>query len=245
MKVLVLSGTRQAKALADRLLAEGIQPTSMLFGVVADQNVPAGWVLHGGFGGVDALVDWLEANPVDAVLDATHPFARSLTTQAVRACRIARVPYLRYSRTSWAERPDSVLWQWVEDHDQACRSAGRFGAPALLTVGAQPLWHYHLLPAPVVARLREQPRIPLPADWTVIRDAGPFRLADELELLRPMRVLVCRDAGGTASSPKLDAAAELGVPVVMVRRPVLPGAEVFHRDDVLAWLAGLSSRRLG
>ncbi|GAA1387894.1 precorrin-6A/cobalt-precorrin-6A reductase [Luteococcus peritonei] len=237
MDVLVLAGTRQAKKLAERLVAEGVRVTSMLFGTVAPRNEPPGTVLRGGFGGVDGLVEHLARHPVDAVLDATHPFAQSLTVQAVRACRMASTPYLRYSRTSWAERPDSSLWQWVDDHDQACRAAGRHGAPALLTVGAQPLWHYHLLPTPVVARLREEPRSPLPADWRVVRDPGPFELAGELRLMQDVQVLVCRDSGGTASSPKLDAAARLGIPVVMVRRPSLPGPEVFHRDEVVAWLA--------
>lgn len=240
MTVLVLAGTRQARKLAERLVAERRDVVSMLFGGVADRNIPPGRVLRGGFGGVDGLANWLEANPVEAVLDATHPFAAQLTTHAVRACRIARVPYLRYGRTSWAERPDSDSWQWVDDHDQACRAAGRDGAPALLTVGSQPLWHYHLLPIPVVARIRDNAEVQPPAGWRLIRDQGPFELATELLLLDRMSVLVCRDAGGTASSPKLDAAAQLGLPVVMVRRPALPGREVVHRDEVMAWLNSLA-----
>ncbi|MGB3664041.1 precorrin-6A/cobalt-precorrin-6A reductase, partial [Mycolicibacter algericus] len=83
-QVLLLGGTAEARALADRLVAAGVDVTTSLAGRVANPRLPAGAVRIGGFGGIDglraALVDY------DAVVDATHPFATTMSRNAAAAC---------------------------------------------------------------------------------------------------------------------------------------------------------------
>ena len=61
-------------------------------------------------------------------------------------------------------------------------------------------------------------------DADVIVARGPFALDDELELLRSRKIqwLVARNSGGGGARAKIDAARELGLPVIMLQRPDLP-----------------------
>ena len=90
MKVLLLGGTGEARRLAELLIGEpGVSVVSSLAGRTAEARLPEGVVRQGGFGGVEGLVDWLKANEVDGVVDATHPFAATMTEHAVEAARAA------------------------------------------------------------------------------------------------------------------------------------------------------------
>ena len=90
--ILVLGGTAEARALAAALAAEGIAVTTSLAGRVANPRLPDGEVRIGGFGGPDALARWLDEHAVDAVVDATHPFAERISASAAQACAAAGDP---------------------------------------------------------------------------------------------------------------------------------------------------------
>jgi len=102
-RVLLLGGTSEARALAARLVADGIDVTSSLAGRVAHPRLPEGQVRIGGFGGVDGLRKALA--DFDVVVDATHPFSATISANALRACAAESVPLLRLQRPGWAQRP--------------------------------------------------------------------------------------------------------------------------------------------
>ena len=85
MRVLLLGGTGEARALAERL-HPNVDIISSLAGRVPDPALPVGSVRIGGFGGVEGLRTWLTENAVTAVIDATHPFAAAITANAAAAC---------------------------------------------------------------------------------------------------------------------------------------------------------------
>lgn len=241
-RVLLLGGTAEARALADRLVAAGVAVTTSLAGRVADPRLPAGAVRIGGFGGVDGLRTALA--DYDAVVDATHPFATTMSANAAAACRAAGLPLLRLERPGWAQ-PAGAAWHWADSHDQAGQIAARLGRRPVLTIGRQQLAAYlpALADATVLARVVEPPSIDLPLSWTVISDRGPYALPGELALLREhgADVVVTKDSGGRYTWPKMLAAEQLGLPVVVVRRPARPAGVTTVNDveRVLAWvLAG-------
>ncbi len=237
MKVLLLGGTGEARELA-QVLTPDFHVISSLAGRTADAHLPAGEVRRGGFGGVDGLVQWLRDNPVDAVVDATHPFAAVMTEHAVEATRAVGVPLLVLRRPGWSEtRGDE--WHWVSSATAAARILPAVGSRAFLTIGRQGLGDFAETGLWILARCVDPPE-PTPSWCEVILDRGPFELAAELAVLREHRidVLVTKDSGGAQTSAKLVAARELGLPVVMIRRPPLPaGAAVVESvDQVVNWL---------
>lgn len=251
MTVLVLGGTGEARALAGLLVDAGIDVMSSLAGAVSQPRLPAGPTRVGGFGGVTGLADFLASQRVSAVVDATHPFAARISANAVAACGSAGVPLLRLARPGWSDHPDSARWHWVADHEEAAATAARLGQRVLLTTGRQ---HLDELVAglghhTVVARVVDPPEIDLPATWQVIRSRGPYDLVSERDLLHTnaIDVLVTKDSGGALTVAKLDAARELGVEVVVVRRPVWPGEsttpQVSSAASAYDWIVGDRAQR--
>ena len=107
MSILILGGTGEARALAAALDGRGVAATSSLAGRVSRPRLPVGQVRQGGFGGVDGLAAYLAKHDVSAVVDATHPFAATISANAVAACARAGVPLLRSARRLHSALNDS------------------------------------------------------------------------------------------------------------------------------------------
>ncbi len=226
--VLVLGGTTEGRRLADALQAIAdsdarLVVTSSLAGRVATPLYPAGEVRIGGFGGVPGLVTWLREHRVTAVVDATHPYAATMTSHAAQACSEAGVPLLRLERAAWAPSPGDD-WRSAESLAAAAALVDQVGDRAFLTIGRQEVGAFAAVRAWCLMRSIEPPPGPLPARHEILLARGPFALEDELSLLRDRRidVLVTKNSGGAATAPKLEAARVSGVPVVIVDRPALP-----------------------
>ncbi|MFI5664970.1 cobalt-precorrin-6A reductase [Streptomyces sp. NPDC051684] len=223
--VLILGGTTEARRLAEALYPH-VRVTSSLAGRVAAPRLPAGEVRIGGFGGAEGMAEWIREqarHDTVAVIDATHPFAETISFNAARAAATAHVPLLALRRPGWVPGAGDD-WREVgslAEAAEAVRGAGR----VFLTTGRMGLAAFaHVDDAHFLVRSVDAPEPPFPPRMEVLLDRGPFTLDGERAVLadHAIDVLVTKDSGGAATSPKLVAAREAGVPVVVVRRPPVP-----------------------
>lgn len=243
--VLLLGGTGEARTLAGALSAgrPGWRVTSSLAGRVGDPRLPEGDTRVGGFGGAEGLAAWLREQRVHAVVDATHPFAAAISEHAAVAARSTGVPLLALRRPGWMAGPGD-RWHRTGSLPEAAALLPSLGRRAFLTTGRGGLHHFAPLTGVwFLLRSVEPPEPPLPPLLHTLLARGPFDEADELALLTRHRidVLVSKDSGGAATAPKLAAARTLGLPVLLVDRPPVPGGvpAAASAAEAAAWLDGV------
>ena len=263
MRILILGGTGEARALAAGLAAQGADVISSLAGRVREPRLPAGRVRIGGFGGADGLTAFLKEESITHVIDATHPFAGTISANAARAAGEAGVPRLVLRRPGWDADPS---WESVADiHEAAAAVRDWPGAatPAVLDGPGAATPAARDLPGEAVflttgrrdlaafagdrehrflVRTVDPPEGPVPPRATVILDRGPYTVAGETGLMRDhgIGLLVTKNSGGPMTAAKLEAARDLGVHVVMVQRPPLPpgSATVPTVAEAMSWIEG-------
>ncbi len=221
MTIVILGGTTEARQLAAVLVADGVDVISSLAGRVNAPSFPPGRVRVGGFGGIDRLADYLRQEQVSAVVDATHPFATTISHNAHQAAHLSGTPLVRLERPGWRDHPRASSWTWVPDA-AAARAAAEAASRPFLTTGRQSLpdflsWAHRK----VLVRLVDPPTDPLPQRWVLIMSRGPYSYTGEREILseHAIDVLITKDSGGAHTEAKLDAAGDLGIPVVIIARP--------------------------
>jgi precorrin-6A/cobalt-precorrin-6A reductase len=242
-RILILGGTTEAAALAERLVADGRSDVvSSLVGATRRRRRLAGELRVGGFGGAGGLAAYLTAAEIGRVVDATHPFAATISAHAAMACARSGLPLLRLQRPAWRPRPGD---RWIEVRDATAAAAALPGLAdrVFLTIGGKEIAAFAGRPETwFLVRLIEAPAAPppLPAHQLLLA-RGPFEVAEEGALLRRHAIgaLVAKNSGGSATYAKIAAAREAALPVVMIARPGSPEgvATVADVDGALAWLA--------
>jgi precorrin-6A/cobalt-precorrin-6A reductase len=240
MRVLLLGGTAEARALA-KTLHPHVDIVSSLAGRVPEPALPVGPVRIGGFGGVEGLRRWLQEERIDAVVDATHPFAATMTAHAAEVCGELRIPHLVLARPAWDSGTAVVV---ASDTEAAEVVAQKHYSRVFLTTGRSGVNAFADSDAWFLIRAVTEPdTAALPRRCQLLLSRGPYHYDDEFALMREHRidVLVTKNSGGDMTRAKLDAAAALGIPVVMVARPQLPAgvAAVGTVQEAADWVAGL------
>jgi precorrin-6A/cobalt-precorrin-6A reductase len=241
VKLLILAGTTEATAFAHAAAERGIDGVVSFAGRVERplrQPLPQ---RIGGFGGAEGLADYIRAEGITHVVDATHPFAAQMSRNAVAGCAARGVPLIALTRPAW-EPAAGDRWTGVPDIAGAVAALDRPPERVMLAIGRQNLaefaprpQHFYLL------RLIDPPTEPLPfPDAHVIVDRGPFDAEADRRLMEAhgIGLVVSKNAGGSGAYAKIAAARALGLPVVMIDRPALPArTEAHDPETVLAWIA--------
>jgi precorrin-6A/cobalt-precorrin-6A reductase len=240
-RLLILGGTCEASVLAAAVAGrENIAPILSLAGRTGKPKPAPIPSRIGGFGGVEGLCEYLSSNAIDAVVDATHPFAEQISANAAKACAAARVPLLVFTRPPWHREPGDD-WIEVDSVEAAVDALGPDRRTVLLTQGRLQLAAFARAPQHrYIVRAIDRPvEIDSLPGVKLILARGPFALADEERLMREegIELLVTKNSGGAATYPKIEAARRLGVTVVVMRRPTGPSAETAtDLSAVLAWI---------
>ncbi|WP_018599629.1 cobalt-precorrin-6A reductase [Mycobacterium sp. 155] len=237
MRLLLLGGTGEARALAAALHPD-VELISSLAGRVPDPALPVGPVRIGGFGGVDGMRNWLRDERIDAVVDATHPFAATITAHAAQVCAELGLPHLVLARPAW-QAGDAIVV--ASDADAAKTVTDNSYSRVFLTTGRSGTAAFHGVDAWFLIRAVTEPEpASLPERHQLLLSRGPYHYEGELALLTEHRIdaLVTKNSGGAMTEPKLRAADEAGVAVIMVDRPPLPAGvhAVATVDEASDWV---------
>ncbi len=237
-RLLILGGTGEAAALAEQAgkkFGDSLDVVSSLAGRVNKPRPLPGTIRLGGFGGADGLADYLMAEKIDFLIDATHPFATRISANAHLACDRTKTPRLILERPPWPD-PDGVVR--VDDFAAAAQAVRKLGKRAFLSFGHQGLEAFaDLGDVKLVIRVIEPPSS-LP-NATLITERPPFTRAHEKKLLsdHQIDVLVSKDSGGAALPAKITAAQEMALAIILIARPAPePGDTVTTVEDALMWL---------
>jgi precorrin-6A/cobalt-precorrin-6A reductase len=227
-KILILGGTAEARDIAAQLINSGHDVVTSLAGVTSKPLLPEGKVRVGGFGGAEGLRAYLKQAAIDVLVDATHPYAAIISRNASEAVQGSNIALMRFERAAWTMvKGDN--WISVESLGEAAVFLPD-SARVFITTGRKELAPF-LERGGVsgVIRTVEPPENTMPPTWRVILDRPPHHVERELALFQQESFshIISKNAGGTATRAKLEAARKLGLPVVMVQRPFKPACETF------------------
>lgn len=242
-RLLILGGTGDAVKLAAQTVdITGLETITSLAGRTNQPGIVPSTVRVGGFGGETGLAEYLREMKIDFLIDATHPFAAQISWNAAQAAKIMEIPTLMIVRPGW-KRESLDDWIEVASIEAAVRAIPATAERIFLTIGRQQLAPFATLTDRwCLMRSIDPPAadIPLPPG-KILLDRGPFSLEQERQLLKDYQIqaIVSKNSGGEATYPKIIAARELGIPVVMVQRPIMPdGDRVTDVTEGIKWLNG-------
>lgn len=242
MKLLLLAGTAEARALAERLADDA--RVEVIASLAGETRVPVDLPVTtriGGFGGTSEQEKFLQNNRIGVVVDATHPFAAQISRRTQAICARLNLPYLQVLRPGWTPGPGD-RWTFVSAEEDVAAVLPA-SATVFLATGRKTLERFKGLTGHRVYCRRIDPPeepFPLPEGGYVV-GRPPFSVGDEVTLFQQLGVdvLVVKDAGG-GSDAKLIAARELGLPVVIIGRPPQPpGEKATSVEEALDWLEAL------
>ncbi|WP_315789319.1 cobalt-precorrin-6A reductase [Fischerella sp. JS2] len=240
-RLLILGGTGDATELASKAsMIKQIEVITSLAGRTRNPLVPTRMVRFGGFGGEAGLVAYLRDAKIDLLIDATHPFAAQISWNAATAAASCNIPYLMFIRPAW-KRVSGDEWIEVDSVEVAASVLPEFAKRVFLTIGRQQLAAFASLDSIWFLMRLIDPPAPdaLVPSGMILCDRGPFALENERRLLIKHQIdtLVSKNSGGDATYAKIIAARELGVKVVMVKRPPTPpGEKVSDVESTMQWL---------
>jgi len=234
--VVILGGTADARRLADALVdafGDDLRIITSLAGRTKNPRLPKGEIRDGGFGGTEGLAAYLRDVQAGLLIDATHPYAAQISKHAAEAAAMSEVPRLVLDRPAWEPEPED-RWVHVPDIDAAVREISRKSDACLITTGVNDLAAF----APIVStklfvRLIEKPETMLLAGAEIVIGTPPYKKDEEIALMRLLGIdlVVTKNAGGSATYAKIEAARALGIEVIMIDRPPLPGGDIVNSVD--------------
>lgn len=243
MRILILGGTTEASELSGLLAGDArFEPTLSLAGRTRSPRLPPIPSRIGGFGGADGLRRWLGEHAIAAIIDATHPYAARISANAVAAAG-AGVPLGSIVRPAWP-RVSGDQWRDAASPAEAASAIGVSPVRVFLSVGRLELSAFRAAPQHAYLARTIDPvgDAPLPPRITLVQSRGPFDVEGERRLLQEhaIDVVVSKNSGGLATYAKIEAARQLGLPVVMIERPEKASGHVLaNAADALDWLTKL------
>lgn len=245
MKILVIGGTADGRHLATKLFELSFDVIYSIAGIVRKAKVP-GPTISGGFTQFGGLQQYIIDNKITHLVDATHPFAQTMSNAISTASDVLAIPAIRFHRPQWP-KTNNDKWievtQWsqvidaVAQHSSIFITAGQI-TQEVLTPLAKQAEH-------VLLRTAMPVKIDLPNNVTWLKAIGPFEFEDEVALIKQYKIdaIISKNSGGDATYAKIQAAAQQIIPVYQFKRPVILPTP-YQCDDQASCLALLQKFKM-
>lgn len=242
--ILLLGGTSDSAPIAEAIAQQGYD---ILVSTATDTPLSVGHhprIQHRwGMLNQIQMGELITQQRIQALVDATHPYAAQVRATAYDVAQQLNLPYFSFVRPPSIQNHTQEL-HFAADHEQAAHLAVTFQRSILLTIGVRNL-------APYVMAAKRIPLIVrvLPTDSShqaclalnipekhIVLARGPFSVEDNQALIQQFNigVVVTKDGGSAGGVPeKLQAAKEEGCEVIVVQRPLLPQQAVFSNVEQL------------
>ncbi|MGE4283630.1 MAG: precorrin-6A reductase [Clostridia bacterium] len=230
--ILVFAGTQDGRELAALLAARGYKTVVSVvsdYGAELVQPMQEIQVVKGKLQKSE-MIKLFQDMDITTVLDATHPFARNVSENAIHACKEAGIYYLRYERpTEDYAGYDNVIA--VESVKHAVDMLNKMEGRVLLTTGSNSL-------DIVTKGINEKDRIVarvLPGleimskciqlglqPKQIIAMQGPFSRELNREMFKHCnaQIVLTKDSGSVGGTQsKILAAQDSGIPIIVITRP--------------------------
>ncbi len=230
--ILLIGGTADGRKLAEFLAARGYAvtvsvTTALGARLLRDAKVKA---VQEKFT-AKSLGRFLQVNGIEALVDASHPFAAEISRLAQDVCELAGVPYLRYERPR-ARLPRHPLINLVDSWEEAANAAGETPGAVFLTVGVKPLARLYraglMRSKKVVARVLPEESSIAACKKFGVDEIVAFRGVASKELNMALfkqftvGTVITKDSGETGGTEtKIQAALAMNLPVIVLKRPRL------------------------
>lgn len=237
MNVIIMAGTHDAVRIIEKISSfEDIKilaTTTTEYGAELAISAGAHGVISRGLPS-EKIVEIINERNINVLVDATHPFAVEATKNAIKAVHKTGIKYLRFERPQ-IPLPESELVYKVQSFEDAASKAVEIckksvNSKIMHLAGVSTL-HYlteHIKPERIVARvvpsifsIKKCLETGLPGE-NIIAMQGTFSKDFNRAMMNEYNVsaVITKESGETGGTPeKVEAALELGIPVVVVMRP--------------------------
>ena len=243
--ILALCGTREGREIVKRLSLENIP-------IIATVTTEYGAKLIDE--SIEVIKDKLDEEKmktlikernIDTILDITHPYAENISKLALKVTNAENIKYIRYERQdSGYSSKDNSLILWADDFYEAAQMAKKFEGNIFLTIGSNQIPIFlkeievnrliaRVLPLGKIVKLNEERGF---TPDNLIAMKGPFNKEINIQMFKTYgaSVIVAKDSGKTGGTEeKIEAAMELGIPIILVKKPKLDYENIYSDMNLL------------
>ena len=221
----VFSGTSDGKKIVGLLLKEGYEVT-VFNGTSSSTHMYEDHVKlktrHKAMDEND-LRRYFKENKIHVIIDATHPYAKTITNNLLRVSEALDIPYLRYLRQSFEldgfETYEAIITKLKKTQGNIFISSGSNHLHEFVKELPMKRLYCRVLPTYSVVKKCQDMKIPIDH---IIAMQGPFSEMLNYQMMKEKNIkwLVTKDSGIQGGYfEKLSAAEKLNVEVLVLKRP--------------------------
>lgn len=256
--ILVITGTKDGREITQLLVKEGYQVANLVlteYGRELALADGAKKVLVAETNQVQ-IEQLMRGGTIKAVVDVSPPYnENSLALIKAQITNLA-VPYVRYERESSQFKVNNLL-HFVDSYQEAANLGGKLGNNIFLTTGSNYLEefinHSALVGKRIVVRVLPEHRIIKKCQdlgispKNIVAMQGPFSTQLNKVIFRTYKaqVVITKDSGKAGGlDNKLNAALELQIPVIIIRRPRnMFTNQVYDYQGIVSFLSNIQKAK--